>query len=178
MVLPVLCWIKTASDDGCTDTQLQNLSATLMMVMFYCPLIVIVVFGLVCMISIITLLHRASKHMHGGIRQRYQSCMKEIGMLLVYPLIYCLFCFMMLVTRIYSFINANSEEHSPYYPLWIMHAVADPSRMLVPGLAFLLHPYIWRNVLSCFSTSKDTKSVYTKFSIPPEDCDIDHGITI
>lgn len=174
----LMCWIKTASDDGCTDIQLQNLSATLMMVMFYCPLIVIVVFGLVCMISIIMLLHRASKRMHGGIRQRYQSCMKEIGMLLAYPLIYCLFCFIMLVTRIYSFIHANTEERSPYYPLWIVHAVADPSRMLVPGLAFLLHPYIWRNILSCLSPSEDGKSVYTKYSVPPEDSDIDHGITI
>ena len=174
----LMCWIKTASDNGCTDTRLQNLSATLMLIMFYFPLVVIVIFGLVCMVAIITLLHRASKRMHGGIRQRYHSCMKEIGMLLVYPLIYCLFCFVMLVTRIYSFINANSEERSPYYPLWIVHAVADPSRLLVPGLAFVLHPYIWRNILSCLSTSSEVESVYTKYSVPPEGDDIDEGITI
>lgn len=45
------CWIKTASDNGCNDRNFQHLSLTLMMVMFYGPLVGILVFGLVCMCS-------------------------------------------------------------------------------------------------------------------------------
>ena len=173
----LMCWIKTDDKNGCSDSKLQHLSVALMMAMFYGPLVAIVVFGFVCMIVIILLLHRTSKHLHGGIRQQYHSCMKEIGMLIVYPLLYCLFCFVMLMTRIYSFTHANSENRSPYYPLWIVHAVADPSRIVIPGLAFLLHPYVWKNILSRHF-SPDVDSAYTKYSVPPEDDDIDEGIII
>ena len=174
----LMCWIRTADKNSCGDSRFQHLSAALMMLMFYGPLVAIVVFGLVCMIVIILLLHRTSKHLHGGIRQRYQSSMKEMGTLLVYPLIYCFFCCIMLVTRIYSYTHTYSTDRPPYYPLWIIHSVADPSRIVIPALAFLLHPYVWKSFLNRRSSSSDVTSVYTKYSVPPEDEDIDEGITI
>ena len=94
------CWIKTASDNGCNDRSFQHLSLALMMGMFYGPLVGILIFGLVCMLLIIILLRRSSKKLHGAVRQRYQSSMKEIGLVLIYPIVYSLFCFFPLVNRI------------------------------------------------------------------------------
>ena len=172
------CWIRTASDNGCNDTNFQHLSLTLMMVMFYGPLVGILIFGLVCMILIIILLRRSSKDLHGAVRQRYRSSMKEIGMVLIYPLVYFLFCFLLLVNRIYSSTHANSYDHPHNYPPWIIHAVADPGRILIPALAFLLHPHVWKNILACLASSQNAVSAYTKYSVPPEDDDINEGFTI
>ena len=83
-----MCWIKTVGKNGCGNSKLQHWSIALMAVLFYGPITAIVTFGLVCFIAIIFLLHRTSKYLHGGIRQRYKSSMKEMGMLLIYPLIY------------------------------------------------------------------------------------------
>ena len=178
-----MCWIKTVGKSGCgNNIKLQHWSIGLMAALFYGPMVAIVTFGLVCFLAIILLLHRTSKHLHGGIKQRYQSSMKEMGMLLVYPLIYSLFCTIMLATRIYTFVHPESNDHSPFYPLWILHSVADPGRIVLPALAFLLHPYVWKTFLrqsTCPCRSPDDAiSAYTKYSVPPEDSDIDEGITI
>lgn len=169
----LVCWIKTVSNDTCIDDKLNHLSDALLLIMFYCPTFFIVAFGMVCMISIIVLLYRASKHIHGGIRQRYQHSMKEIAMLFIYHLIYCLLCFVMLITDVYSKIEGHLD-HS----MWIVHAVASSLRHVVPGLAFVLHPYVWRNVHSRLVASRDVASAHTRYSVPPEDDDIDEGITI
>ena len=172
------CFIKTASDNGCYDKDFQHLSLALMMVMFYGPLVGILIFGLVCMVVIIALLRRSSIHLHGAVRQRYQSSMKEIGLVLIYPIVYCLFCFLLLVNRIYSTTHTNTNDYPQNYPLWIIHAVADPGRILIPALAFLLHPQVWKNVRTCGNASKNAPSTYTKFSVPPEGDDISEGYTI
>lgn len=173
------CWIKTASDNGCDDRDFQNRSLTLMLVMFYGPLVGILIFGLVCMVAIIVLLRMSSRDLHGALRQRYQSSMKEIGMVLIYPVVYCLFCFFLLVNRIYSSIHTNSDGHPHNYPLWVIHAVADPGRILIPALAFLLHPHVWKNiVLACRGLSNNAESAYTNFSVPPEGDDIIEGYRI
>ena len=151
------CWIKTISmtdESQCGNERFQHLSITLMMVMFYGPLVVILVFGLVCMTVAIILPWRSSKHLQGKTRQKYKSSMKEIGFVLVYPAVYWIFCSFVLVNRIYSSIHTNTNNSSPYYPLWVIHAVADPARIVIPALAFLLHPYAWKNILSRSSFNK------------------------
>ena len=172
------CFIKTASDNGCNDRDFQHLSLTLMMVMFYGPLMGILIFGLVCMVAIIVLLRRSSRDLHGALRQRYRSSMKEIGLVLIYPIVYCLFCFFLLVNRIYSTTHTNSNDYPQNYPLWVIHAVADPGRILIPALAFLLHPQMWKNVRACGTSPTNAVSAYTKFSVPPEGEDISEGYTI
>ena len=181
-----MCWIKTVGKNGCGNSKLQHWSIALMAFLFYGPITAIVTFGLVCFIAIIFLLHRTSKYLHGGIRQRYKSSMKEMGMLLIYPLIYSLFCTIMLATRIYTFVHPKSTasdiDHSPFYPLWLLHSIADPGRIVLPALAFLLHPYVWKTFLrqpNCPCRSQDDAvSSYTKYSVPPEDSDISEGINI
>ncbi len=83
------------------------------------------------MLSIIILLRRSSKHLHGAVRQRYRSSMKEIGLVLIYPIVYCLFCFFLLVNRIYSSAHTNSNDKPNNYPLWVIQAVADPGFILI-----------------------------------------------
>ena len=173
------CWIKTASENGCSDGDFQRLSLTLMLVMYYGPLVGILIFGLVCMLSIITLLRMSSNKLHGAVRQRYQSSMKEIGLVLIYPIVYCLFCFFLLVNRIYSSTHTYSNDQPNNYTLWIIHAVADPGRILIPALAFLFHPHVWKNVLASRGWSKNAESTCnTRYSVPPEGDDIHEGYTI
>ena len=148
------------------------------MIMFYGPLMGILIFGLVCMVAIIVLLRRSSRDLHGALCQCYRSSMKEIGLVLIYPIVYCLFCFLLLVNRIYSTTHTNSNDYPQNYPLWVIHAVADPGRILIPALAFLLHPQMWKNVRVCGTSPTNAVSAYTKFSVPPEGEDISEGYTI
>ena len=149
------------------------------MVMFYGPLVCILAFGLVCMFAIIILLWRSSRQLHGGNRQKSQSSMKEIGLVLVYPVVYWIFCSFLVVNRIYSSTHTNTNNNRPYYPLWIIHAVADPGRIVIPAIAFLLHPHVWKKVLStCRASIHHETTMCTGYSVPPEFDDIDEGISI
>ena len=104
--------------------------------------------------------------------------MKHIGFVLIYPLIYCLFCLLLLINRIYSSVHTYSKNNPNNYPLWIIHAVADPSLVLIPALAFLLHPCVWKKVIACQTSPQDSITAHTKYSVPPEDDDISEGYTI
>ena len=172
------CFIKTKCDshNGCKD--FQHLSLTLMMIMFYGPLIGIFIFGLICLVIILILLQKSSTHLHGAVRQRYRSSMKEIGLVLIYPIVYCLFCFFPLVNRIYSTTHTNTDSNDNYpqnYPLWVIQAVAGPGRIMIPALAFLLHPHVWKKIVASRTSSQNS---ITEYSVPPEDDDISEGYTI
>ena len=162
------CFIKTASD----------LSLTLMIIMSYMPLISTLIFGMICLVTIIVLLQRSSNKMHGAVRQRYRSSMKEIGLILIYPIVYCIFCFFPLVNRIYSGTHTNTNDHHQNYALWVIQAIAGPGRIVIPALAFLLHPRVWKKVLTCRNSSQNSITAQTGYSVPPEDDDISEGFTI
>ena len=167
------CWIKTIPRSGCGDERFQDWSISLMMIMFYGPLVEILVFGLLCMLAIIILLWKSSKHLHGWNRQKYQSSIKEIVIVLVYPVVYCIFCIFLLMNRIYS------DTHTkPLYPLWIIHAIADPVRIVIPAVAFLLHPHVWKKVYRTIYPNESSRSEGSGFYIPPEDEDVGEGIVI
>ena len=172
------CFIRTVSDDGDDGKHFQAKSLTLMVVMYFGPVVGIVIFVLTSMIFIMVVLWRSSKSLHGAVRLCYENNMKQIGFVLIYPLIYCLFCLLSLVNRVYSAIHTYSNHNPPNYPLWIIHAVADPSLSLIPALAFLLHPHVWKKVKACRASPQNPVSMYTKYSVPPEDDDISEGYTI
>ena len=174
------CFIKSIQmdGDGCGSKSFQNWSLALMMTMFYGPLIGILLFGLVCMLAIIILLWRSSKQFYGGNRMKFYSGMKEIGIVMVYPIIYWIFCSVLIVSRIVSYAHKNRATH-PYHPLWICHAVADPGRVVIPAIAFLLHPHVWKKIFAkCKWSQANDSSTYTRFDVPPEDDDIKEGIVI
>ena len=112
--------------------------------------------------------------------------MKEMGMLLIYPLIYGLFCTIMLATRIYTYVHTAAKpsdiDHSLFNSLWLLHSIADPGRIILPALAFLLHPYVWkiffRQPICPCRPPDDAVSAYTMYSVSPEGSDISEGISI
>ena len=127
------CWIKILSENGCyDDSNFQHLSLTFMVTMFYGPLFCISIFVVICTIASIFLL---LKHRHTEPRLPFQRTKTVI--LFTYALFYFFFWIFPMVNRIYSFIHFNSSDRPAYYPLWIAHAVADSSCILVSALAVL-----------------------------------------
>ena len=173
------CWIRTVEKNSCNDSRFAHKSLALIVSMFYGPLVLIIIFGFICMVIIILLLCRSTRNLHGGNRDRYNRGIKNVGVVLAYPVIYCLFCVFLLINRIYS--STRSEGHSPNYTLWIIHALADPSLNVIPALAFLLHPHVWKRVsriLQKNNNNNDQQLEENTFYIPPEDDDIEEGVNI
>lgn len=108
------CWIKTVSEKGCHDSDVRKWSLGLMVAMFYVPLLCTLVLCAVVVFS------RSAK---GSF---------------FYPFVYCFFSVFLLVNRIYSYTHLNSNDRTAYYPLWIVHSVAEQCRSLIPSLAVLL----------------------------------------
>ena len=126
------CWIKIMSEKGCNNSNFQHLSLTFMVAMFYGPLFCIMIFVLVCMIATI-ILQTCADH-----TLSFQQTKTRI--LFTYAFIYCCFSIFSMANRIYTFIHFKlmTSDRPAYHPLWIVHAVADSSRILVPALIFLL----------------------------------------
>ena len=143
------CWIKIVGRSGCSDTNLTRDSLILTLFMSYGPLFIITIFALVSMVVILLLLRRTSKVALVENLMQFQHNSNQIGIAIVYPIIQALFCVYLIGSRIYISVTlSNYENHTPIYALWIIHAIADTSRILIPALAFLLHPYTWKSVLS------------------------------
>lgn len=174
------CWIKTVNgiENGCNDRRFAHKSLALIVSMFYGPLVLIIIFGFICMVLIISLLCRSTKNLYGANCQRYNQGVKNVGIVLVYPVIYCLFCIFLLINRIYS--STHSEGHmNPNYTLWVIQALADPSLNVIPALAFLLHPYVWKRVSCEWLKGKiDNKYYDQQLQVPPEGDDIERGLTM
>ena len=165
------CWIKVSRWGQCKDFRLGLI---LMFSMFYGPLTLIILFSFGGFVAITIILYRGAIHQKGLARRIYRRGTKEMVLIVVYPIIYNILCLILIINRIYSAVS-DSEYDTPFFPLWIAHAIADPGRVLLPPVAFLLHPKSWK---SMFSSRKQESSSETRFSIPPEDSDIDNGITI
>ena len=100
------CFIKTIIDDVNHEhndnlKHFQSKSLTLMMVLYYIPVMGTITFVLISIILIIAILWKSSTNLHGAVRLRYKSSMKQIGFMVIYPLIYCLFCLPPLINRVY-----------------------------------------------------------------------------
>ena len=180
-----LCWIKTINttqgyqidttdENYCGDKSFQHWSIALMMAMLYGPVVITMAFGFVCMIVVISLPWKRSKHLQKEDRRKYKTSMNKIGFVLVYPVIYWIFCSFLLANRIYSSVYISAKNLPPYYPLWIIYAVADPARIVMPALVFLLHPYAWKKILTtmCSSSSHSARSLQRENSLISADLSI------
>ena len=135
------CWIKVLHS-SCGDRDPTPL--TVVLVFFYAPLILIVFFSVIAMCATIILVCYGAVRRHGKtIVDQHQRRMKEIMLVLAYPMLYCTVCLLLLANRIYSIARPSS---TPFIPLWMTHTVADPVRVMLPAVAFLLHPYVWRDL--------------------------------
>ena len=172
------CWIKTINreKDGCNDGGFAHRSLVLIVSLFYGPLVLVIVFGIVCMVTVILLLCRSTRKLHGANYDRYNQAIRNVGIVLIYPVIYCLFCVFLLINRIYSSIHSEGHLH-PNYTLWIIHALADPSLNVIPALAFILHPYVWKKVSHALLRSNYDQQLEENSNfavvVPAEDDDIE-----
>ena len=164
------CWIKM-TEKGCYGD--QSLGLELMFTMFYGPLIFLMLFGIVSLLVIVVALCRQWMRVDGLLRRQYMRGIKEIALVMIYPILYNVICMLQLVNRIDSAVRTNNGEE-PFYPLWLAHALADSFRTFLPPLAFLLHPSTWKNLVCVQKKEEDTEYFY----VPPEDSDIDEGIMI
>ena len=166
------CWIKISRYGECKDFQLGLI---LMFSMFFVPLILIILFSFAGFLAITFILCRGAIDQKGLAGKIYQRGIKEMVLISIYPIVYNILCLIIIINRIDSAVNVGGTNKTPYFPLWMAHAFADPARVLLPPVAFLLHPKSWK---SMFGNRKLESSSQTRFSIPPEDSDIDKGITI
>ena len=165
-----LCWIRLTRYQSCED---RRLSITLMLAMYYVPLLLTSFLAFTTMLLIIAVMCQGSVQMMGIARLRYRQSMKEVCFVVIYPLLF-IFLIVVICGVIYSIIH---RDHIPTYSFTITYVVAINLLIVVPPLAFLLHPYSWKNLVRYrkFGSDAETGTYYT---VPPEDEDIDRGFTI
>lgn len=155
------CWIKMAQSI-CGD--LHNKPLIVVFIFFYGPLVLIVLFSMICMILTIVLVCHGAVRRHFAV-DHHQRRMKEIILVLAYPMLYCTVCLILLANRIYS---VSRPTHFPDMPLWYAHSVADPVRVLLPAVAFLLHPFVWRDLCSRRKSSSSLAASSTHKANQPD----------
>ena len=167
------CWIKE-SRGYCED---YELGLTLIFTLFYAPLIIIVTFSFISLVAIATILCNGLINRSAVARSTYSRCVKNTILIAIYPLVYNLICVLPITNRIYSASN-GSKGGKPFFPLWMAHTLAEPARVLLPPIAFLLHPSSWKTMLRS-RNSKIESSPTPPIYIQPEDsADIDTHIAI
>jgi len=100
---------------------------------------------------------------------------RQMLLIAIYPLIYNILCIILLANHIRE--DTALEKHKPpFFPLWMAEAIADPARVVLVPLAFILHPpKSWKNM---FSKQENDDFTEDEYNVPPEDDDIEEGITI
>jgi len=99
---------------------------------------------------------------------------RQMLLIAIYPLIYNILCIILLANHIRE--DTALEKHKPpFFPLWMAEAIADPARVVLIPLAFILHPKSWKNM---FGKQENDDFMDDEYTVPPEDDDIEEGITI
>ncbi len=134
------CWIRTTNKD-CRDH--IKVGVIYQFTLFYGPQALLIVFGFMSFLVIVTTIGKRSLDHSGYIfrsqHSPYQQALKESLPLLVYPVIYNILAGVMVANRIYYAIT-TAHGKKPFYPLWLAHTIAEPLRILFIPLAYLLHP--------------------------------------
>ena len=137
------CWIKVV-DKVCGD--LNNTPLIFDLTMFYAPLIVIVLFTVVFSVFAVTCCCRGAVRRHDAIVSLRKSDRNDIIVVLVIPLVYCGFCLLLLINRINSAAHKDPANSYPDTVLWMTHTIADPVRVILPVLAYLFNPLVWKDI--------------------------------
>ena len=142
--------------------------------MCYGPLLFLVFCGFVCLIAFTLLLciGSLSTRMSDEAKDRFKVARKEVAFVLAFPLLYYSLFSIAVIDRLNTMRNGN---RTPFYPLWIAHVIATPSRLLVSPIAFLCHPYVWKTL---FCSKRRRTESYTYHVVPPEMDDIHTPLVI
>jgi hypothetical protein len=135
------CWIKL-HNHACGD--LGTLPLAFELIFFYVPLMVIVLLVFIFIMAAFICCCRGEVRRHDKNKELKKRYTKEIVIIVAFPLAYCCICLILLINRIYSTVHQTDEE-APFVPLWIAHSVADPVRVVLPALAFLINPWVWKD---------------------------------
>lgn len=160
------CWIKL-TDKDCDGSLTVGLG--LMFGLFYGPLILIIMFGLISFVVMAIVMCKRSRMKRGvdwADQKLYRRGLREVIPLLLYPLIYNLISTILVVNRITDAVRTSRGE-KPIYTLWLLHSLADPGRVLIPPVAFILHPSTWKN-LCCKKKESEASEGGTSFHVKPE----------
>lgn len=116
------CWIKLTLECGGEDVAFGLLYILLF---YYCPLLLLVlVTSLICCYTL------------------YKWCTNqnkpwEIVLVILYPIVFDFLCVVMTVNRIDSALRIK-DETAPLFSLWVLHAIADSGRTILPPICVLL----------------------------------------
>ena len=143
------CWIK-AFNAGCGDLDSRDRLLILLLLFFYGPLMIIVLLAVVFVMIAFCCYCRGEVRKIDKDREKKERYIKEILILLPLPLVYWTACMFLLINRIHTTIH-DDDNNRPFEPLWIVHAIADSLRSMLPALAFLLHPCVWKDRAICLS---------------------------
>lgn len=126
------CWIKLVAKD-CSDTDVME-GLLYMLVLYYCPLLVIVLLtSLLCLYMLCKWCTNTNEH-------------STIIFVILYPLIFDALCLIMFANRVVSALRIKNDA-SPVYSLWVLHALADSGRTLLPSVSVIVF-------LSCSTTRR------------------------
>ena len=129
------CWIKLTENDTVTYGDNYGvcghrdiaIGVSYMFVMYYGPLMVILLTTSIISTMAILVWCKNTK----------TDSIKEVAILMVYPIIFDVLCSIIITNRIVSVKRANNGN-LPFNGLWMAHSIADPARTLLPAVFFLL----------------------------------------
>ena len=142
------CWIRIFDE----DCNISTIGIIEQFALLYADLILLLAINLVLMGSIIVLLCVSSCRKR-ELSKTHRKTLKTTIPLLAFPIVYGVFTCITFTNRIY---RAVSEDDSTVLGLWLVHAIAAPSRGLLAGLAFLVYVLIRRQM--------ESKETYTTLS--------------
>ena len=130
------CWIKLTKG-VCGDTDVTE-GAAYMFVLYYAPLMLIVLLTFIISLTAVVILIK-------NIRKS-DSITDAMIIVVAYPIVFIVVWCIISANRIESTRRVHLGM-SPYFPLWMGHAIAEPTHSFLPALFFILQ-------LTCPKTRK------------------------
>ena len=162
------CWVKVTGN----SCQPYREGVIEQFTLWYGPLIFIVLLIFLLIVIMIIALYRGTRERAEALattyqlQSQYRKALKEAMPLLFYPIIYNILCCLAFANRVYY-----AAIHKASFPLWIIHAVANPCLPLFIPVAFLLHPYTLKKLKTTATKllTKDSLASNTFFAVSEED---------
>lgn len=121
------CWIKLTETTNCTDTNIHE-GVVYIFVFYYGPLVLIMF--VTSVISAIALVVWCKNLVRS-------DPFKDMIFIAVYPIVFNIVGCIVTANRIEE-VRRISADREPNFSLWVAHAIADPTRTLLPAVFFLL----------------------------------------
>lgn len=115
------CWFEIAKD-ACDTNNRQGIA--FMFAMYYAPLLLIIFITSVLSFAVVIAWCSRSEPI------------RDMAIVIVYPIMFDVTCSIMAANRIEA-ARRIDKDMKPYFPLWIAHVVAEPTRLFLPALCFL-----------------------------------------